>query len=511
MSKIKSFIGRRREPILFLLILLAAMAVRLVMFGSHPAGLNQDEASIGYDAWSLLHYGIDRKGYTLPVQLVAWGSGQNVLYAYLSMPFIALFGLNVFSVRIVNLLFSLVTVVAVYFVVRRWKGIKTGFIAMALVAAAPWNIMLARWGLESNLFPAMFTLAIWMLLKAIDKPRFLYLAAVILALSLYSYGSAYLVITLFSLACFIYFIVKKRVPLRQLIFGALIYIVLSIPIYLFMIVNVFGLDGIQLGVLSIPRLYGNRIEAQSGTTAFGFFSNFYKNVIEQTDKYFRNAIAFYGCFYVISLPFWLFGVYKCIRSHDSFDFIVLSALVSSLLLFCYYNDPNINRVNAVYMPLILLTAVGLGDFAESKRRLAAVAAAYLMSFAGFCVRYFREDYRTAIANEFFVGLGEAIEAADELSQGTQTVHITHNVNMPYIYTLFYTQTPPDEFIATVHYTNPGSMFEDVASFCNYSFNTDGAANGESGIYIMENSSMNEVASKTSDIRSYGNYIVAVIH
>ena len=160
MSKIKSFIGRRREPILFLLILLAAMAVRLVMFGSHPAGLNQDEASIGYDAWSLLHYGIDRKGYTLPVQLVAWGSGQNVLYAYLSMPFIALFGLNVFSVRIVNLLFSLVTVVAVYFVVRRWKGIKTGFIAMALVAAAPWNIMLARWGLESNLFPAMFTLAI---------------------------------------------------------------------------------------------------------------------------------------------------------------------------------------------------------------------------------------------------------------------------------------------------------------------------------------------------------------
>ena len=101
MSNVKNFVKLHREAVLFVLIFTLAALVRLVMFCDHPAGLNQDEASIGYDAWALMNFGIDRNGFSLPVQLVAWGSGQNVLYAYLSIPFIAVFGLNVFSVRIV--------------------------------------------------------------------------------------------------------------------------------------------------------------------------------------------------------------------------------------------------------------------------------------------------------------------------------------------------------------------------------------------------------------------------
>ena len=116
---------RNRDKALFVLIVLAAVIVRGVLFGAHPAGLNQDEASVGYDAWALMNYGVDRNGYTLPVHLMAWGSGQNALYAYLSMPFIALFGLNVFSVRAVNLIFSLLTVIAVYSTLKQAVNKKT--------------------------------------------------------------------------------------------------------------------------------------------------------------------------------------------------------------------------------------------------------------------------------------------------------------------------------------------------------------------------------------------------
>ena len=48
-----------------------------------PGGLNQDEASAGYDAYAIFKYGIDRNGIRYPVHLVAWGSGQNALYSYL--------------------------------------------------------------------------------------------------------------------------------------------------------------------------------------------------------------------------------------------------------------------------------------------------------------------------------------------------------------------------------------------------------------------------------------------
>ena len=93
---------RNRDKALFVLIVLAAVIVRVVLFGAHPAGLNQDEASVGYDAWALMNYGVDRNGYTL-----------------------ALFGLNVFSVRAVNLIFSLLTVIAVYSTLKQAVNKKT--------------------------------------------------------------------------------------------------------------------------------------------------------------------------------------------------------------------------------------------------------------------------------------------------------------------------------------------------------------------------------------------------
>lgn len=73
-------------------LLLIGCAVRLVALSSLPCGLNQDEAYAGYNAWCLLHYGVDSAGYHNPVYMVAWGSGMNVLETYLMMPFVALLG-----------------------------------------------------------------------------------------------------------------------------------------------------------------------------------------------------------------------------------------------------------------------------------------------------------------------------------------------------------------------------------------------------------------------------------
>src|SRR5262245_45862880 len=87
---------------LLLLILGLGLAARLYELTSVPPGFNQDEASTGYDAWAILHHGIDRNGFHLPVLLVSWGSGQNALPSYLAMPFLAVFGASAAAVRAVN-------------------------------------------------------------------------------------------------------------------------------------------------------------------------------------------------------------------------------------------------------------------------------------------------------------------------------------------------------------------------------------------------------------------------
>ena len=72
-------------------LLLLGILIRVIRFGQFPVGLNQDEASIGYDAFATMYYGMDRNGYYLPMYPMSWGDGQNALYMYLSMPFISFF------------------------------------------------------------------------------------------------------------------------------------------------------------------------------------------------------------------------------------------------------------------------------------------------------------------------------------------------------------------------------------------------------------------------------------
>ncbi|MGH2541274.1 MAG: hypothetical protein ACRDIB_00665, partial [Ardenticatenaceae bacterium] len=102
--------GRR-----WFLVLTVGLAVfaRVWDFGGMPPGLNQDEVSIGYEAFSLLHFGIERNGFSFPAHLVSWGSGQNVLYAYLAMPFVA-WGLTPVTVRMAMLIVGLLTLPLVY-------------------------------------------------------------------------------------------------------------------------------------------------------------------------------------------------------------------------------------------------------------------------------------------------------------------------------------------------------------------------------------------------------------
>lgn len=84
------------------LFILLAIALRFWKIGILPGNgaINNDEAFAGYEAWSMLHYGYDSHGYVNPVYLTVWGSGMSVLESYVMMPFIALFGLTAFAIRV---------------------------------------------------------------------------------------------------------------------------------------------------------------------------------------------------------------------------------------------------------------------------------------------------------------------------------------------------------------------------------------------------------------------------
>ena len=185
------------ELLLVVLILAIGIGLRLFELGALPYGLNQDEASAGYDAWALLNYGVDRNGNTWPVLFESWGSGQNVLMSYLAMPFIALFGLTPFAVRLPNAIAGCLTLIVFWRFSREVRGKAFGILALFILAINPWHIMMSRWALESNQLPFWLILGIWLTVVSERRPCALFGAAISFGLALYAYGTAFFFLPLF--------------------------------------------------------------------------------------------------------------------------------------------------------------------------------------------------------------------------------------------------------------------------------------------------------------------------
>ena len=166
-EKIKKYLPK----ILIVLIILLGVFVRIFKIEEYPNALNVDEASAGYEAFSIMNYGIDRNGKFLPVFLVAWGSGQNALLTYLMIPFIAIFGLSTFAIRLPMAILGGISLVVFYYLLKRMTNKKVAIIGLIFLAICPWHIMKSRWGLESNLFPDLMLLSIFLIIKGLQDKR----------------------------------------------------------------------------------------------------------------------------------------------------------------------------------------------------------------------------------------------------------------------------------------------------------------------------------------------------
>ncbi|MRN55581.1 glycosyltransferase family 39 protein [Paenibacillus monticola] len=509
----------KRNPWPLLLFLLGAV-IRILYLGSIPPGLNQDEASIGYDAYAILHFGMDRNGVHLPIHLIAWGSGQNALYAYLSMPFILLFGLTPMSVRAVSLIMGLVGMVIFYLMARQlFVSRGAGLAAMFFIAINPWHIMMSRWALESNLFPTLILLAVYFLLKSLVSSKWSYGFSMMLALSLYAYGTAYFFVPIFALGTLILLLYRRVINFRTVLWNIALFILLALPILIFIIINRMKLPGVETPLFSIPRLTMPRMDQVSSVfsgqivhTALSNFNEFIKLLLSGSDGLPWNSISPYGYAYPIALPFALIGLMvliKAVRNRDQWGtgqaVILLWLLVAVLMTFI--TDVNINRINVIFYPLVLLVVAGFMWLSHKLRAIGILSAAvFSLFFILFTTFYFR-DFPQNIGPAFYESIGEALHYASEESTGK--IYVTDEVNMPYIYVLFYERINPHDFLKTVNYVNPGDAFQKVASFDRYVFGYPNIVSGESAAYIFGNGDSIPAESENYTIKRFANYTVVI--
>lgn len=152
-----------------LLIFLIALVLRLYNLNQIPPGIHGDEASVGYNAYSILKTGKDQNGNFLPLSIDQFGDFRPAGYHYLDIPFVALMGLNEISVRLPGAIFGALTVVVFYFFLKELFSNKVGVIGSFLLAVNPWHINISRATSESIVSLFFIILGFYLFLKAVKK------------------------------------------------------------------------------------------------------------------------------------------------------------------------------------------------------------------------------------------------------------------------------------------------------------------------------------------------------
>ncbi len=495
------------------LLLLAGALIRLLWLGEIPGGLNQDEASIGYDAWALLHYGIDRNGVSWPVNFISWGSGQNALYAYLSFPFIALFDLSVFSIRLTSAFCGIASLWIFWSLGKRTNN-TLGLWALLVLATSPWHIMASRWALESNVAPAVVLVAVFLLVHAPQNlGRRLPLAVVVLTLSIYAYGPAYLFAPIFLLCALVIIHRQTSISLKTFAVSAFSALVFAAPMMIFIVNNSIGSSHIHIGPITIPH-YPSEARYSNIFLPFaeGGLGRIPDNASQVLDMLFAgkddglpwNAIPFWGPQFVFLTPFVFIGAIVSFRAKGSLtDKLMLAWLICALATaFC--TDANINRINLIWLPSLWLAARGLDLLSWHILLSRCIQFAILICGIFFSYQYFT-SWSEKINSDFFDGFGKSITQVIEQATGDAPIAITAHSNMPYISTLFFSKTSPHTYVKTAVIPNRSDAFQSVESFDRFQIGLKPNQFFHQNFWVAHKTELGMFVDPAYKIESFGDY------
>ncbi|MDE5908160.1 MAG: glycosyltransferase family 39 protein [Lachnospiraceae bacterium] len=457
MEMINESVAKKNWKMAFLcLAVYGLIAIRLIGFPQIPGGLNQDGAMGAVDARALSEYATDRYGTFMPAHFEAWRYGQmSVLLSYLTVPFIKLFGLTKLAMRLPMLLASLAGASGIYGIVKRLFGEKTGVTVLLFLAVNPWHFMQSRWALDCNLFPHMFVLGLYFLIKGFVKKRDLYLSMIFFGLCMFCYGVAFYMVPFFLLASCILLLLQKKVNLKDVLLCLLIYFGVSWPIYGTMLINFMKWETVRLPFVTMQFFAGNVRTADillfSDNIGQQFLSNLrslFDVVFLQKEDWIWNSVKGFGTMYKCSMPFILLGAVSvligAVKEKDvnkkAGCQLLLCFWLFSLLVGIMINYVNVNRINIIFYVHIIFAAVGIYFVIRKWRKtLYVILAAYGLLGVMFFHQYFTtwaQDMEKAFYADFVDALAYVKEYDCDCYYITPDTQYEGSSNVSEILTLF---------------------------------------------------------------------------
>lgn len=463
-----------KYKILFMAIILMAAVLRVWGIGQYPDGLNADEAAIGYNAYSLLQSGKDEYGEWFPLAFKSFGDYKPGLYFYIVLPFVAMFGLNEFAVRLPSALLGVGTIILLYFLGKElFKSRLVALCSAFILAITPWHINFSRGSWETNAATFFITLGIFLFLKKIGHPWGVFWSLLSFLVAMYVYQSPRLVVPALFLGIFgLYFndgvgrFKGLLVSWKKYALVFVVLLVLSIPLGLQFLVgggsarfsglSYFADSGPQNRVNELRGEHNNQssIEAKvfhNKITAYA--TQFLRHYLDHFngdflfingDPIIRNKVPETGQFYLISALFLILGSIGMLKLNSKNKWlVVIWLLVSPLASSMTYQTPNAVRALGMVVPLALMMGLGLAKMIEVVRSVKgrAVLISFLLFILGFETVHYLESYyihypkRYPLAWEY--GFREVVGKLEAYEKNNSRIVMTDRYDQPYILVLFY--------------------------------------------------------------------------
>ncbi len=470
MSNIKYLMSNVQLWLLLAIVVFAAV-LRIWGIGQFPAGLNADEAAIGYNAYSLIQTGKDEYGNWFPLSFTSFGDYKPGLYFYIVLPFVATFGLNEFAVRLPSALLGIGTIILIYFLAKqmfhnKWIGISSAF----LLAITPWHIAFSRGSWETNAATFFITLGIYLFIKKVAEPKYLFFSLISFLVSMYIYQSPRLVVPVLVLGLIgLYWrelFKSAKTNLQPLIIVVVTLGILTIPLALQFVGGSGSARFSGLSFLSDigPENRANELRGEHSNpssfaakvfhnkiTAYApqFFSHYVDHfrgdfLFINGDPIIRNKVPETGQFYLITVPLLMIGLVGLLKFSAKTKWVVLVwLLVSPLASSMTYQTPNAVRALTMVMPFVLIMSVGLVKLVEWFRnnKVKSIVVAIILIGFSYETVHFVESYfihypkRYPLSWEY--GFREMVGKMQQYEGSYQKVVITDRYDQPYILTLFY--------------------------------------------------------------------------
>lgn len=430
------------------------------MIDKVPPSLSWDEASIGYDAYSILKTGKDQWGETYPLAFKSFGEYKYPFHIYASIIPIYFFGLNEFAVRYPSALFGVFNILLLYLLV--FKLFKNQFIALTsafLLAISPWHIQFSRVSWETNFAFFFFLLGMLFFFKSNQdkKNYFLILSFILFGITTYTYNGAKVFIVLFiPLLLFSQrnYLLKQK---KYLFFSVMIF-------FGFLAMNLLDprlsginrfkqLDFIQADIVKtisyqVTKVYPlGKVEL----TARQYLTYFYpKFLFISGDTNLRHSTQAVGQVYWMELLPVFFGVFFLFKKEPKLALLILGWFLLAPIPGSFTREaPHASRGMFILGVWHILAATGIYYLYSLSRNYKKyfIIIFFVLMFATLInyYIYYLHEYPKVSSESWKYGYKQAVEYIGRNYQNYDLIVMTRSYGEPQIFTLFYLKFDPYKY------------------------------------------------------------------